>query len=140
FLLGISLAVNLSAGLPYALITGSNDGALKVVRHLTGYLAGTIGGAVFVISTIVAARGVLLSVGGVRIASSLGSLLPFLFVSGVPCFVLVPAAMGKTQPVFLAATAADWMPTNWYFGLFEWLRGSARPEVRALADRALVAL
>jgi hypothetical protein len=32
------------------------------------------------------------------------------------------------------------MPTNWYFGLFEWLRGSARPGVRVLADRALVAL
>jgi hypothetical protein len=56
------------------------------------------------------------------------------------CFVLVPAAMGKTQPIFLAATAADWMPTNWYFGLFEWLRGSARPEVRVMAHSAIVAL
>jgi hypothetical protein len=140
FLLGTSLAVNLSAGVPYALITGSPDGVAKIIRHLIGYLAGTLGGAVFVLSTIVAARGLMLLAGGARVASSVGSLLQFIFVSAVLCFVLVPAAMGKTQPIFLAATAAGWMPTNWYFGLFEWLRGSERPEVRVLAGRALVAL
>jgi hypothetical protein len=140
FLLGTSLAVNLSAGVPYALITGSPVGVVKIIRHLTGYLAGTLGGAVFVFSTIVAARGLMLLVGGARLASSIGSLMQFVFVSTMLCFVLVPAAMGKTQPIFLAATAADWMPTNWYFGLFEWLRGSARPEVRAFAHRAVVAL
>jgi hypothetical protein len=140
FLLGTSLAVNLSAGVPYALITGSNDGVAKIIWHLTGYLAGTLGGAVFIFSTIVAARGLMILIGGARMASSVGSLLQFLFVSAVLCFVLVPVAMGKTQPIFLAATAAGWMPTNWYFGLFEWLRGSAQPEVRVLADRALIAL
>src|SRR5436190_10672506 len=67
FLLGTSLAVNLSAGVPYALITGSPEGVVKIIRHLTGYLAGTLGAAGFVFSAIVAARGLMLLVGGARL-------------------------------------------------------------------------
>lgn len=140
FLLGVSVLVNVSAGVPYALVTGGNDGLDQTLWHLAAYLAGTIGGAVFIFSLIITARGILLLLVGCRLAASVGTMLQFTFVSGVLCFFLVPAAIGNNRPIFVAATATDWLPTNWYFGLFEQIRGSTRPEIVELSRRALLAL
>jgi hypothetical protein len=140
FLLGASVAVNTAAGVPYALITGGNDGLARTIWHLTAFLAATVGGAVFVFSAIVATRAVIQLLVGAHNAARLGSVMQFVAVSAVLSFFLVPAAIGNTQPVFIAATAADWMPTNWYFGLFEQLRGASPGRVAGLAHRAAWAL
>ena len=115
---------------------GSNDGFAR--RCITGDIWPEPGGATFVFGEC--RRSGLMVLLGSRVAASMGPVLQFLFVSAVLCLFLVPSAMGKTQPIFLAATAAGWMPTNWYFGLFERLRGSPRPELVELSARALIAL
>lgn len=138
FLLGASLAVNLTSGIPYAFVTGGNEG--RILRHLSGHLAGTIGGAVFVFSTIVLVRGLLVLAGRANIVAAAGSFLQFAFMSAVLCFMMVPMMMGDAQPVFLSTETGDWIPTSWFFGLFETLRGSHEQGLEVLAQRAAVAV
>jgi hypothetical protein len=57
FLVGTALAVNVTSGVPFAFVTGGPAG--HILRHLAGHLSGTIGGAVFVFSTLVIVRGLL---------------------------------------------------------------------------------
>jgi hypothetical protein len=77
FLIGTALAVNLTSGLPFGLITGGNDGL--IIRHTLGHFAGTIGGAVFMFSTLVIVRGLLVLVVGPQLSASIGSVLQFVF-------------------------------------------------------------
>ena len=138
FLLGTSVAVNLLSGVPFGFVTGGPEG--KIVRHLAGHLAGTLGGAVFMFSALVVARGALVLAVGSHIAATVGSTLQFVFMSAVLLFMVVPATMGDAQPVFLTRNAGQWIPTTWFFALFETLRGSQAPGLDALAWRAVVAV
>ena len=138
FLVGAALAVNITSGLPFGLITGGNEGL--VLRHAAGHFAGTVGGAVFIFCSLVVVRGLLVLLVTPHFAATAGSLLQFGFLSGVLLFMMVPTAMGKTTPVFLDRSAGEWMPMAWFFGLFEAIRGSREPGVGILADRALMAL
>ena len=81
FLMGIALVVNLTSGLPFAFVTGATEGLL--LRHLAGHLSGTIGGAVFVFSALVVVRGLLVILVSPHFAATIGSLLQFVFLSGV---------------------------------------------------------
>jgi hypothetical protein len=136
-LLGAAFAVNVISGIPFAFVTGGPEG--RILQHLAGHLAGTIGGAVFVFSTLVVIRGLLVIVCSPQFAANVGSLMQFAFTSAVLCFMMVPTAMGDTRPVFLGPGADEWMPMAWFFGLFETLRGSHEPGVDVLARRALIA-
>ncbi len=138
FLIGTALAVNLTSGVPFGLVTGGNDGL--IVRHTAGHFAGTVGGAVFVFCVLVVARGLLVLLVSSQFAATAGTLLQFVFLSGVLCFMMVPTAMGETTPAFLDDSFGEWMPMAWFFGLFETIRGSREPGVDTLATRALVAL
>jgi hypothetical protein len=127
FLLGAALAVNVTSGVPFAFVTGGPEGHL--LRHLAGHLSGTIGGAVFVFSTLVIVRGLLVLFVSPQFAATVGSLLQFAFLSAVLCFMMVPTAMG-----------ASTVPIAWFFGLFEAIRGSRHEGVGSLAQQALIAL
>ncbi len=137
-LLGTALAVNLTSGLPFAFVTGGPDG--HILRHLSGHLAGTIGGAVFIFSALIIVRGILVLACSPQFAATAGSFMQFTFMSAVLCFMMVPTAMGDTRPVFLGPQADGWMPMAWFFGLFETLRGSRHPGIDVLAQRAVIAL
>ncbi len=138
FLLGAALAVNVTSGVPFAFVTGGPEG--RIVPHLAGHLAGTIGGAVFVFSALVFVRGALVIACSPQFAATAGSFMQFTFMSAVLCFMMVPTAMGETRPVFLGPEADGWMPMAWFFGLFESIRGSRYPGIDVLAGRALIAL
>jgi len=138
FLVGTALAVNLTSGLPFGLVTGGNEGL--IIRHTLGHFAGTIGGAVFMFSMLVVVRGLLVLFVSQQFAATAGSILQFVFLSAVLCFMMVPTAMGKTTPAFLDKSAGEWMPMAWFFGLFEVIRGSREPGLDILAQRALTAL
>ena len=127
FLVGLALTVNVTSGVPFALVTGATEGHL--LRHLAGHLTGTIGGAVFLFCALVTVRGLLVLLVSPQFATTVGSLLQFIFLSAVLCFMMVPTAMGKST-----------VPIAWFFGLFELIRGSREPGVDALAQRALIAL
>jgi hypothetical protein len=58
-----------------------------------------------------------------------GSLLQFVFLSAVLCFMMVPTATGQVLP-----------PISWFAALFEWIRGSRVPAVPGLAQYALIVL
>ncbi len=138
FLLGAALLVNLTSGIPFGLVTGGNDGL--IIRHTLGHFAGTIGGAVFIFSTLVIVRGLLVLLVGPQFAASIGSLLQFVFLSAVLCFMMVPTAMGDSTPAFLDKRAAEWLPLTWFVGLFERIRGSRAEGLDVFAGRALIAL
>jgi hypothetical protein len=127
FLVGTALAVNVTSGLPFALVTGGPEGHL--LRHLAGHLVGTIGGAVFVFSTLVVVRGLLVLLVSPHFAEIAGSYLQFAFLSGVLCFMMVPTAMGEMTP-----------PISWFAALFELVRGSRAEDITPLAQRALIGL
>jgi hypothetical protein len=127
FLVGTALAVNVISGVSFGFVTGTLDG--RILQHLAGHLSGTIGGAVFMFCTLVVVRGMLVLVVSERTAATVGSLLQFVFLSGVLCFMMVPTATGQVIP-----------PISWFAALFEWLRGSRAPAVPGLAQHALVVL
>ena len=138
FLIGTALAVNVTSGVPFGLVTGGNRG--MIIRHTLGHFAGTIGGAVFMFSALVIVRGLLVLLVRPQFAATIGSILQFVFLSAVLCFMLVPTAMGKTTPAFIDQSAGGWMPMAWFFGLFELVRGSKQQGIDILASRAIVAL
>lgn len=127
FCVGTALAINVTSGLPFAFVTGGPEGNL--LRHLAGHLVGTIGGAVFVFSTLVIVRGLLVLLVSPLFAETAGSYLQFLFLSAVLCFMMVPTAMGEMTP-----------PISWFGALFELIRGSRADDITVLAQRALIVL
>jgi hypothetical protein len=127
FLVGTATVVNVTSGLPFAFVTGGPEG--HILRHLAGHLTGTIGGAVFIFSTLVIVRGLLVLVVTAQAAATIGSLLQFVFLSAVLCFMMVPTATGQVMP-----------PISWFAALFEVIRGSSVQTIGPLAQQALIVI
>ncbi len=139
-LLGGAVAVNLITALPFAFVTANRMSLGVLVTHLQAHLAATFAAAAFVFGVLVSSRAALAIVAGPRLAIVLGSALQFAFVCGLLCFlILIPAALSTTRPLFLDPDAAAWVPTTWFLGAFEFLRGSPEPAFRPLAMRAFTA-
>ena len=127
FLLGTALAVNVVSGVSFGFVTGGVDG--RIPQHLAGHLSGTIGGAIFIFCTLVVVRGLLVLLVSAHVAESVGSVLQFLFLSGVLCFMMVPTATGQVIP-----------PISWFAALFEQIRGARQPTIAPLAQVAMIVL
>jgi hypothetical protein len=127
FLVGTALAVNVVSGVSFGWVTGTLDG--RILQHLSAHLSGTVGGAVFMFCTLVVVRGLLVLFVSAHAAATVGSLLQFVFLSAVLCFMMVPTATGQVLP-----------PISWFAALFEWIRGSRVPAVPGLAQYALIVL
>src|SRR5688500_13731839 len=127
FLVGTATVLHVTSCLPFAFVTCGLEG--HILRHLAGHLTGTIGGAVFMFSTLVIVRGLLVLVVTAQAAATIGSLLQFVFLSAVLCFMMVPTATGQVMP-----------PISWFAALFEVIRGSGLQTIGPLAQKALVVL
>jgi hypothetical protein len=127
FLIGTALAVNIVSGVSFGVVTGAMDG--RILQHLAGHLSGTVGGAVFMFCALVVVRGLLVLLVSAHVAATVGSLLQFVFLSAVLCFMMVPTATGQVLP-----------PISWFAALFEAIRGSRQPAIGPLAQTALVVL
>jgi hypothetical protein len=127
FLIGTALAVNIVSGVSFGVVTGAMDG--RILQHLAGHLSGTVGGAVFMFCALVVVRGLLVLLVSAHVAATVGSLLQFVFLSAVLCFMMVPTATGQVLP-----------PISWFAALFETIRGSRQPAIGPLAQTALVVL
>jgi hypothetical protein len=141
FLLGSAAAVNLFTAVPFALITADRLGGRAFLLHFLAHLVATMGAATFVFASIVLLRGAGGRAGGARPPPRLGSGLQFLAVGALLCFVLlIPPAL-KTGHGFVGALATTGLlPVAWFVAVFEWLRGSDRPEAWLLTHRAAAAL
>ena len=74
-----------------------------------------------------------------RLASALGAPLQFFFIAALLCLVVLCPAVSSTP--FITNTRANWMPSAWFVGVFEALRGSPRAldaDFLTLTWRALV--
>lgn len=127
FLIGTALAVNVVSGVSFGFVTGAIDG--RILQHLAGHWAGTIGGAVFIFCALVIVRGLLVLLVSAHAAETVGSLLQFVFLSAVLCFMMVPTATGQVLP-----------PISWFAALFEQIRGSRQATIGPLAQVALIVL
>jgi hypothetical protein len=127
FLVGTALAVNVISGVSFGVVTGTMDG--RILQHLAAHLAGTVGGAVFMFCALVLVRGLLVLLVSVYMAETVGSVLQFVFLSAVLCFMMVPTATGQVLP-----------PISWFAALFEQIRGSRQATIGPLAQVALIVL
>jgi len=133
--------VTLPSGFLFAMETSDQLGALAFVTHLVAHLVATVGAAAFTFAAIVAFRGVVVIVAGARAASAIGPLMQFLFVVLILSFVILTPAVWKIPHATLVnPTATGWLPSSWFLGLFERVRGSSRAYFVPLATRALIAL
>jgi hypothetical protein len=141
FLLLAAGLVTLPSGFLFAMETSDQLGALTFVTHLVAHLAATVGAAAFTFAAIVAFRGVVVIVAGARAASAIGPLMQFLFVVLILSFVILTPAVWKIPHATLVnPTVTGWLPSSWFLGLFERVRGSSRAYFVPLATRALIAL
>ena len=141
FLLAAALPMNAINALFFALTTADGLGFGGLLAHSTALFASTVGAAVFVFAALVTVRGGVMLGAGPRLSAAVGSLLQFAFVVALlMVVVLSPAAWRIPSAVLNNPTAAGWLPTSWFLGLFERLRGSTRAYFLPLGVRALVAV
>jgi hypothetical protein len=137
-LLGTSIAVNALNALAFFATTTSNPFVERALaRYIISPMVATVAAATFAFAAIVTIRGALSLLGGVRLMAAMGSLLQFLFVVALLCFVILIAQSHTSRPAFLESGAA-WNPAIWFGGWVERLRGSPSPEWIPLARRALL--
>ena len=142
FLLLGAAGINLITAVPFSLVAGNHKTAMSVVRLFVAHMVTTMTASAFVFCLLVTLRAVVGGVSGRRVA--IASILRFLLFSALLCFIifmptalhLVPGgrrrgAMVQMQPI------PAWSPTNWFLGLYEWMRGSPGAEWDAGARRAI---
>ena len=139
FIGGAAMAVNVPDAFVFAFETGDQLGAVAVVRHFVAHVTATVMAAIFVFAGIVIVRGTVALVAGPRIAAALGSLLQFVFAVALLCFVILCPAVWRVPRPELTNTVTHSLPTAWFTGVFEWIRGSERWYVIPLATRAAIA-
>lgn len=141
FLLAAAGLVTLPGGFLFALETSDQLGALAFLTHLAAHLAATMGAAAFTFAAIVAFRGAVVILASARAVSAIGPLMQFLFVVLILSFVILTPAVWKIPHATLVnPTVTGWLPSSWFLGLFERVRGSSRAYFVPLASRSLIAL
>jgi hypothetical protein len=139
-MLAAAVGVNIVNAFVFAFTTADRLGAAALARHFAAHLTATGGAAVFVFSVLVVLRGAAGLVAGPRVAAALGSLLQFLFVLALfAVVILCPVILRLPHRALVNFTITNALPTSWFLGVFEWIRGSDRWYVPQLAVRAAVA-
>lgn len=142
--LGISVAaINIFTGLSYPfLITPPNGGAMGALCVLGAYWLTMSATGLFVCCAIFAVQGLFAQILSYRLflrVSSFLQLSAFFLILGV-YFLEPPLATvaGLTAPANQRLLA--WLPSFWFFGLFQELNGATHPVFGLLAERALWSL
>jgi len=134
-----AIPINLLNAAVFAFASSDQLGSAVLVRYFAAIFVATIGASIFVFAAIVMLRGTVALLGGARLASALGAPLQFFFIVALLCLVVLCPAVSTP---FVTNTRANWMPSAWFVGVFEELRGSPRAldaDFLTLTGRALVA-
>jgi hypothetical protein len=138
-MLAASLAVNLFNACVFAFATADRLGAATLARHFIAHLTATGGAAVFVFCALVVLRGVVGLIASARVAAAVGTLVQFTFVLAVfGIVILCPYVWRIPHRSLVNVTVTSGLPTSWFLGVFEWIRGAERWYVRPLAMRAAI--
>jgi hypothetical protein len=138
-MLAAALAVNLFNAIAFAFATADRLGAAALVRHFAAHLTATAGAAVFVFSVLLTVRGVVGAVASARAAAAIGTVVQFVFVLAVLAIVILcPVILRVRHAALVNFTVTHALPTAWFLGVFEWIRGSDRWYVHQLAVRAAI--
>jgi predicted permease len=133
--LGIAVvALNLFTGLAYPLIVAPPEaGALGALRCLGAYWFVLMLSGALVWGGLLALQGLLALVLSYRV---------FLRLSGWMQLAAFFATVGMyfLKPPFRNHAAGSWLPSYWFFALFQKLTGAAEPAFASLADRAIWSL
>jgi hypothetical protein len=141
FVVGACLLVNLPTAAAFSLSASGYRGSLAVGRHFVAHLIATSGAAILVFCAIVILRAVVGMVARGHAAAALASLLQFLFIGALFGFIILAPDSTNVRPMnrgIVVTAAPSSMPTAWFVGLSERLRGTGGPQ--AAADGRLAAL
>jgi len=138
-MLAASLAVNLFNAFVFAFATADRLGVAALARHFVAHVTATVGAAVFVFCALVVLRGVAGLIASPRVAAAVGTLVQFTFVLAVfGIVILCPYVWRVPHRALVNFTVTSNLPTSWFLGVFEWIRGGDRWYVRTLAARAAI--
>jgi hypothetical protein len=142
-LLVAAVSMNLPMAALFSMTAGNHKSAVGVLRHFVAHMATTLCAATFVFCLLVTLRALIGSVAGRRVV--VASILRFVLFSAMLCFIIfVPVAFnispgGRRRPAELHMMGIPpWSPTNWFLGLYEWIRGSDTAAESAASARQAV--
>lgn len=145
-LMVVVIALNAAAGLgwplAFAALTGSGHWILAPVRCFTAYWVTIMAAGAFIYCGLLSVQGLAAQILPRRLFLRVSGFLQMatlcLFVSA---YFLEPGVAGLKS---LASPAVQrpmlWLPTYWFFGLYNELAGSMRPVLQPLAQRAWLGL
>ena len=139
--LGVSvLALNLFTGVAMPLLV-AGEGLAEGLRAMAAYWVAVSAAALFVCSALVALQGVITQVLPYRVSLRVSSLLQFAAFFAVLGFYVLKPAFPATEQIAPAAHGWEsWLPSFWFFAIFQMLNGARAPEFQMLAARGWWAL
>lgn len=123
-LLVCALPVNVLNGFVFASVTANHEPAGVWFRHFDSFVVSTAGASTLAFVGVLFARGMLTLAAGPRVASACAVPLQGLSVAAL-CSLLVFCPFVLDVP-YATATFTNWLPSSWFVGVFELLRGSPR--------------
>ena len=136
------IAVNVFTGISYPFALGSvNGGVLGVIRSLLAYWITMFAAGAFVLFSVLAAQGL-----AVQLARQRSLRLSAFLQLAAFCLILSVYFLQPALATPKALTAPEnqqllaWLPSYWFFGIFQTLHGSTHSALVPLVRRALVGL
>jgi hypothetical protein len=104
-------------------------------------MAATVAAGVFAFSMLITIRGLLVFLPGRRLSAVVGALLQLAFMGALfVCILVIPAALTTITANADEISRQPWLPTTWFLGLYETLRGHRTANFAALATQATSAV
>ena len=142
-LLSGAAVVNLMTAVPFAMVASNHTGATAAAQHFLAHMVATMCAATLVFCVLVTMRALVGMIGSRR--DVMTSLVQFALVSAVLCFVVlaptgVDVVQGRhSEARFFIVSIPGWIPTNWFLGLYEVIRGARGAEFSSNAVTAIEA-
>jgi len=142
-LLSGAAVVNLMTAVPFAMVASNHTGATAAAQHFLAHMVATMCAATLVFCVLVTMRALVGMIGSRRDAMT--SLVQFALVSAVLCFVVlaptgVDVVQGRhSEARFFIVSIPGWIPTSWFLGLYEVIRGTRGAEFSSNAVTAIEA-
>jgi hypothetical protein len=135
---GFTVALNAIPAVAFPAVT--SGAFIQIPRGIVGHIVASIAASAFVFFSVTSAQGLVILAFGRRAAARLASLaqagavllflLSLLFLDPVRGFVVDSIRRGDS-----AAPGLLWFPPAWFLGLYEFIAGTPRPLMTALALR-----